>query len=500
MPNLDPLARRELPQLDRSLTPHDTTGRWGRRLGRRGLAPAVAVALTAVVLAAPAAAQVANESTTTTAPEDTTTTAPGGDTTTTTAPEQTTTTVDPYAAGVPVTTVEGDSTSTTAPVTGSPKKPGHVKDVQGDGVSRPASTGGVALIDGHHFKYFVNTDITFSTSSSASAAMSEGSFTEAVDATTANGGTVASTLNDAFDGYNTLCIDVAGANGTCETGNTNYVIYNKLGAKPTMQCSDREAVFPIQQIGVQGLLGLEVQRKVYVPAGGDWARWLNSFTNTGAVPLTFRMAVSNNLGSDSNTIVTASSNGGTTVNTSTKWVGTMQNYSGTTSSDPRLGHVLAGTNGAVGLHDVNFTNGDDNPFWGYSITVPAGQTVTIADFVTAQGSKAVAATRAASLSQGTQSGQWACLSDTQKAQVANFELAVPPPSTTTTEAPTTTAAPTTEAAPTSEAAAAVTPSGSLPYTGADLTPLIAGGAAILGAGGAAAGAATVRRRRFLRRK
>ena len=54
--------------------------------------------------------------------------------------------------------------------------------------SRPAQQ---ALIDDSGVEYFINTDITFSTSSSASAAMSEASYTHSVAASTANGGTTA---------------------------------------------------------------------------------------------------------------------------------------------------------------------------------------------------------------------------------------------------------------------------------------------------------------------
>lgn len=82
--------------------------------------------------------------------------------------------------------------------------------VIGDGYSPQSvqATGSQAFIDGNGVKYFINTDITFSTSSSASAAMDEASFTVAKSVTTSAGGTVNTTLHDAFDGYNSLCVDV----------------------------------------------------------------------------------------------------------------------------------------------------------------------------------------------------------------------------------------------------------------------------------------------------
>src|SRR6202040_1416512 len=51
------------------------------------------------------------------------------------------------------------------------------------------ATGSQSLIDSQGLKYFINTNITFSTSSSASGAASEASYTHAVAASTSGGGT-----------------------------------------------------------------------------------------------------------------------------------------------------------------------------------------------------------------------------------------------------------------------------------------------------------------------
>jgi hypothetical protein len=50
------------------------------------------------------------------------------------------------------------------------------------------ATGSYALIDAAGLKYFINTNITFNTTSSASGAASEASYTQAVSASTLNGG------------------------------------------------------------------------------------------------------------------------------------------------------------------------------------------------------------------------------------------------------------------------------------------------------------------------
>jgi len=291
-------------------------------------------------------------------------------------------------------------------------------------VTRPNATGSQALVDSSGVKYFINTNITFSTSSSASGAMSEASYTHAVAATTSAGATVSTTLNDAFDGYDTLCLSLDNSTGTCETGNASYVIYNKNGAASmdtsvpaTPECTNRQVLFPVQAIG-----GVNVQRKVFVPTNDSFERSLNILTNTTAAPITFNAIISNNLGSDSNTLIVNTSSGDATATTADNWVTTFQNYSGTTSSDPRLGHVLQGTGALTPMTIVNFANGDDNPFWGYGVTLQPGQTRILMNFATAQPSKAAANAQAAALA-ALPSNALQCLSVTELSQISNFAVA-----------------------------------------------------------------------------
>jgi hypothetical protein len=286
------------------------------------------------------------------------------------------------------------------------------------------ATGSQALIDNSGVKYFINTNITFSTSSSASAAMSEASYTHAVAATTLNGGTTSSTLNDAYDGYNTLCLSLNNTVATCETGNANFVIYNKNGPATT-ECPgatsgvNRQVVFPVQTSG-----SIQMQRKVFVPDNDSFARWLNYFTNTGASPVTVTAVIANNLGSDSNTVVVTSSNGNNTAETSDQWVTTFQNYSGTTSSDPRLGHVFQGAGGTVPLAGIHFADGDDNPYWGYTFTLNPGETKIIVNFAAVQPSKAAAAAKSAQLAT-LPINALQCLVGPERQEIANFQAALP---------------------------------------------------------------------------
>jgi uncharacterized repeat protein (TIGR01451 family) len=290
---------------------------------------------------------------------------------------------------------------------------------------RATATGSIALIDASGLKYFIDTNITFTTLSSASGSASEASYTAAVSATTLNGGTTMSTLNDMFDGYNTICISLTNATGPCATGDANYAFFNQTGAAPAfdatvppgLACTNRQVAFPSKAIGP-----LSVTRKVFVPTNDTFARWMNFVTNTSGAPVTFTLITANNLGSDSNTVVVSSSSGDNVATTSDTWVSSFQGFSGTTSSDVRAGHVIQGTGAPTPVSNINFVDGDDNPFWTYSITLAPGQTKAILNFVAGTPSKALANAKAAQLAllpaNATQ-----CLSATELGQITNFSVA-----------------------------------------------------------------------------
>jgi uncharacterized repeat protein (TIGR01451 family) len=281
------------------------------------------------------------------------------------------------------------------------------------------ATGSQALIDASGMKWFIDTNITFSTTSSASGSASEASYTHAVSASTISGGLVTSTLNDAFDGYNSLCVSLTGATGPCATGNPAYSFYNQSGPATT-ECAGRQIVFPAKTIGP-----LSVSRKVFIPANDSFGRWMNLFTNTSGAPVTFTMVTGNNLGSDNNTRIVSSSSGDNVAALNDTWVSTFQNFSGvgpgSASSDPRIGHVLRGAGGAVGLTSINFADGDDNPFWSYTLTLPPGASGAIVNFAVLQPTKALANAKAAELA-GLPANAQQCLSPVELGQIRNFSV------------------------------------------------------------------------------
>jgi uncharacterized repeat protein (TIGR01451 family) len=81
--------------------------------------------------------------------------------------------------------------------------------------------------------------------------------------------------------------------------------------------------------------------------------------------------------------------------------------------------VFWGPGAPTPVSNINFVDGDDNPFWVYSITLAPGQTKAILTFATGQGTKAAANAQAAALdllpATATQ-----CLSATELGQIVNF--------------------------------------------------------------------------------
>ncbi len=288
-------------------------------------------------------------------------------------------------------------------------------------------TGEQNLVDASTLEYFINSNITFATTSSASGAASEATYTGPVQATTSGGGTVSTTLSDAFDGYNSLCVSLTGATGPCTDGDPAFTIYSDNGAG-TLDgaCGNRQLNLNPQTIGA-----VQVSRKVFVPSNDEFIRWFNSFTNTSGAPVTISVVTANNLGSDTGTTIVSTSSGDATVTTADRWVTTFENFVGTTSNDVRLGHVLWGPGAAVGLSGITFANGSDTPFWSYSLTLAPGETRAILNFATGQPSRVEAAVKSNELT-GLPTNAVQCLSDAEKGQIANF-VGIPP---SVTEVPT----------------------------------------------------------------
>lgn len=270
------------------------------------------------------------------------------------------------------------------------------------------ATGEVALVDASGLEYFINTNITFTTTSSASGAASDATYTTVVSGvTTSQGNTFSTFLSDAFDGYNSLWVDVDSA---------GPVAYNQNGGAADSE--GRELILPTQDVS-----GVDVRREVFAPNDDEFCRWLNVFTNTNDFSVSVAAYILSNLGSNGETIVFSTSDCDGVATVADNWIISYEDYIDGISRDPRLGHILQGPDAAVPLSSIFFETGDGLPEWSYTFNLEAGQTAIIMNFVTGQPNLAQAENQTLALA-ALLGSALDCMTDTELEQVVNFDIAV----------------------------------------------------------------------------
>lgn len=116
-------------------------------------------------------------------------------------------------------------------------------------------------------------------------------------------------------------------------------------------------------------------------------------TNTGTAAVDVTMSTDNNLGSDSATVITATSSGDLTWEPADLWMTTGRDF-----EDPRLGQVLQGAGAPIGVASVVLAPMDDGPEWEYdTFSLAAGETAIIMFVVTGQPTNTAAASQAAAI-------------------------------------------------------------------------------------------------------
>jgi len=234
-------------------------------------------------------------------------------------------------------------------------------------------------------------------------------------------GDVINGSSDAFDNWPQLCVTT----DLTKTGNCSIAeTYDAPGAGST-EDAGREVV-----MGTVTLSGLSVYRKAYVPSSGatGFVRYLNFLTNNTGSAITIKVRIGStngqysDLGSDSGTQVTGSSNGGS-LGPGTEWFTT--DDGNTSGSDPSLVHVLGSATapnpvsscrqnvGGQGIDGFDFEYG--------SITITPGQTVIVMHVHSQQPSSTAAGTVATSLAT-VPAELLAGMSPAEIGQVITFDL------------------------------------------------------------------------------
>ena len=165
--------------------------------------------------------------------------------------------------------------------------------------------------------------------------------------------------------------------------------------------------------------GLMVNREVTVPNTGseDFARTVDTFTNSTGTPITTTVTIVGNLGSDAATRVFATSDGDTVVEATDQWIGTDDASDG--SGTPAIIHYIYGPQG---LQPASVSVIGDNIVWTYNVTISTGQTLQLAWFTILGTTEAaaVAAANALVTPAGFGGQASAFLDATELASLANF--------------------------------------------------------------------------------
>lgn len=278
----------------------------------------------------------------------------------------------------------------------------------------PASAApGSVLVTAGNAKWFVNTNITFSTTSSA------WGFSEASLHTTAG------TRHDAVDGALSWHVNPANYN---YGGSLAPNGYRSPGGVVDISPSPINPSVPTTVTGTtQSLQGLNVSGQMYFMTSKAIVRSILNLQNPTAAPITVSVLSASNLGSDAKTTLQSTSSGDNLLDTADNWFVSSQNAVPTTADDPILTFAFQGQGSAVrGANIGGFATGNDNFNEAYTVMVPANGTASVMIFVQMSGTVAGAETDAAvfdSLSSLQSGGYLAGLSQAQLAQIVNWNTA-----------------------------------------------------------------------------
>lgn len=183
-------------------------------------------------------------------------------------------------------------------------------------------------------------------------------------------------------------------NGTVDAYDTCYYLdvggvrYTAAGAAATTSLGGRQIEMAEVAVGA-----LRAKRLVYVPAsGGTYARFLDVISNPGASDVATTVRISGNLGSDTGTVVTATSSGDTAVTTADTWFATDDASDG--AGDTSIAHVFQGGPGSfVTVSAASITT--DSPSWQFDVTVPAGGRIAVMFFAVQATNRAASSAEAA---------------------------------------------------------------------------------------------------------
>lgn len=193
-----------------------------------------------------------------------------------------------------------------------------------------------------------------------------------------------------------------------------YLVLNGVYFQPYFEEGTSEEGGRQARVGTFGMSGLYVTRKVFSPAGGGFARYLEVLTNPTDADITVQLRADHHLSSyDTTRVVVAPSA------TGNRYAVT---DGGANAVNPALAFVFAGPGAAAVA--ARFTDESYYQTYSWSVTIPAGQTRALMHFAVqrAAADAAGAQAQAEALVNLTDPRALDHLSAAERSQVVNFQI------------------------------------------------------------------------------
>ena len=159
-----------------------------------------------------------------------------------------------------------------------------------------------------------------------------------------------------------------------DSQNTQYVINGDFEAQDMGWRVSAPQVSQNVRSGVRTVSGLDVQRTVFAQPNKLWARFTDVFHNASASPITAAVTYLSNLGSD---------DGGVIYPTPGAMLKGLTTWDGGSKSDRDIGFVFGAVDSTTyqSTSALNAHDGSDSVSFTFNISVPAGGTVTLINFI-----------------------------------------------------------------------------------------------------------------------
>ncbi|MCA9540354.1 MAG: hypothetical protein KC620_15755, partial [Myxococcales bacterium] len=137
-------------------------------------------------------------------------------------------------------------------------------------------------------------------------------------------------------------------------------------------------------IGPADIAGLRVTRRIYVPADGQFARYIETLENLGADPIQVDVRINGNMGSDAATVVVGDSSGDGVVGVDDDWFITDDGVDGPptpnsfAAPDPDVGFVFS--DGVAPVQPSAVTRNSDSFAFTFPVQVPPGGRALVVHF------------------------------------------------------------------------------------------------------------------------